>query len=144
VTSAARDFVLFKTDLFVFRQLDADIDRWSVGGDCAAWFYVRLLLVEPIRPSREPLMDEWGWVCEVAIRAVRIRLNVWAFHPVENCWILGIEVERRLFGRPPADEGQQAKALVCQALDDILAHDARMLKREWFAENPFDLDVQEF
>jgi hypothetical protein len=44
VASVARNFVLFQTDLFVYRQRDEDIDKWFVGGDCAGWFYVWLLL----------------------------------------------------------------------------------------------------
>ena len=56
MASVARNFVLFRTDLFVFRQRDEDIDSWSVGGDCAGWFYVRLLLVEHTRQDSDPIM----------------------------------------------------------------------------------------
>lgn len=34
--SDARNFVLFKTDLFVFNQRDEDIDKWCVGATVLA------------------------------------------------------------------------------------------------------------
>src|SRR5689334_20929162 len=49
MTPAERNFIMFKTDLFVFEQRDEDIDQWFVGGDCAGWFYARLLPVDRIK-----------------------------------------------------------------------------------------------
>ena len=140
----SRNFVLFKTDLFVFRQPDADIDRWAVGGDCAGWLYARLLPAGGVRPDCEPVMEDWGWTCAVAVAGLRVWVNVWAFHPVEDCWLLGVEVERGLFRRPSAEAVRRGKSVVCGALDGVLAGDPRVRKRDWFADNPFDLNVKDF
>ena len=61
MVSVTRNFVLFETDLFVIRRRDEDIDKWSLGGDCAGWFYVRLLLAGHIRHECDPVMEDWGW-----------------------------------------------------------------------------------
>jgi hypothetical protein len=38
-------YFAFRTELFLWHQEDRDIDRWFVGGDCAGWFFARLLPV---------------------------------------------------------------------------------------------------
>ena len=98
----ARNFVLFKTDLFVFRQRDEDIDKWFVGGDCAGWFYVRLLLVDRIRRECEPVMEDWGWTFAVSVDDVAVSVNVWAFFEIENCWLFGLESKGDGFGGNPS------------------------------------------
>src|SRR5262249_19778736 len=103
VLSLERNFVLFKTDLFVFHQRDQDIDRWFVGGDCAGWFYARLLPVDRVRPFREPVMEDWGWTFGVSIDDVRVWINVWAFYEIENCWLFGIDAKKRLFSRKTSE-----------------------------------------
>lgn len=144
MTAIERNFVLFKTDLFVFRQRDEDIDKWSVGGDCAGWFYVRLLLMDNIQSDCEPVMEDWGWTFAVSVDSVRVRINVWAFYEIENCWLFGVEPEKRLFGWQSSETLLQAKKIVGSALETIMAADLRFVKYRWFAENPFSLNVKGF
>jgi hypothetical protein len=142
MTSAARTFVLFQTDLFVFHQRDEDIDRWCVGGDCAAWFYVRLLLTEHIKRDLEPLMEDWGWTFAVSVDGIKVWINVWAFFGMDNCWLFGLEPRRKWFRRLPPEKLIAAKEVVVNALDATMAADARIAKRAWYPENPFDLNIE--
>jgi hypothetical protein len=142
--SVARNFVLFKTDLFEFHQRDEDIDRWFVGGDCAGWFYDRLLLVDLVQGFCEPVMEDWGWTFAVSVVGVRVWVNVWAFFGIENCWLLGIYPKKRLFWRQSSETLLGSKEVVGSALENIITAEPRIAKHAWFAENPFDLHVQEF
>jgi hypothetical protein len=144
VTSGARNFVLFKTDLFVFRQRDEDIDKWRVGGDCAGWFYVRLLLAERIQHYCEPVMEDWGWTFAVSVDGVRVCVNVWAFYEIENCWLFGLEPKRRLFQRQSPETLLETKEAVCDALAAIMMADPRIVRSSWFAENPFQQKINDF
>lgn len=138
-----RNYVLFKTDLFVSHQKEEDIDQWFVGGDCAGWFYARLLPAERIRPFCEPVMEDWGWTFAVIVDEVRVWVNVWAFDGMENCWLFGIEAKKRVFHRQTSEVLQRAKDVACDALDEIMARDPRILTRKWLTANPFDLNIQE-
>jgi hypothetical protein len=144
VASVARNFVLFQTDLFVFRQRDEDIDKWFVGGDCAGWFYVRLLLAGNIQQECDPVMEDWGWTFAVSVDGIKVWVNVWAFFEIENCWLLGLESKSGWFSRSTSEKLIAAKNVIANALETILAADARIAKRGWFAENPFELNVKEF
>jgi hypothetical protein len=144
VASVARNFVLFKTDLFVFHQRDEDIDSWCLGGDCAGWFYVRLLLVEHIRRDCDPVMEDWGWTFSVFVDAVRVCMNVWAFFEIENCWLFGLESKSGWFPRQSPEKLLAARESVANALEMMMAADSRISKRAWFADNPFESNVKEF
>jgi hypothetical protein len=139
MASFERNFVLFKTDLFVFRQRDEDIDDWCVGGDCAGWFYVRLLLVENIRKDGDPVMEDWGWIFSVAVDGVRVGVKVWAFFEIENCWLFGLEPQGGWLWPQSSEQLAAAKEVVAGAIEAIMAADTRIVKRAWFAENPFEL-----
>jgi hypothetical protein len=139
--STARNFVLFKTDLFLFHQHDEDIDRWHVGGDCAAWFYVRLLLGSRIKPALEPVMEDWGWTFEVVALNQRVRVNVWAYFEIDHCWIFGVDAIPSFGHRRPTEEARES---VCEALEKILLADARFLKHKWFDRNPWELLLKSF
>lgn len=143
MTSVARNFVLFKTDLFVFRQRDEDIDSWCVGGDCAGWFYVRSLLVEHIRQDCDPVMEDWGWTFAVSVDGIKVWVNVWAFS-IENCWLFGLESKGGWFRRQSSEKLSAAKEAVANAFEAIMAADSRFVKHAWFAENPFELNVTDF
>jgi hypothetical protein len=144
MASVVQNYVLFKTDLFVFRQRDEDIDCWCVGGDCAGWFYVRLLLMEHIRPDCDPVMEDWGWTFAVSIDGVRVFVNVWAFLTIENCWLFGLESKVRWFRRQSSEKLIAAKEVVANALETMMAADSRIVKRAWYADNPFESNVNEF
>lgn len=139
----APNFILFKTDLFVFRKRDNDIDKWSVGGDCAGWFYVRLLLSERIRHECDPVMEDWGWTFAVSVDGIKVRINVWAF-PIENCWLFGLQPLRGLFRRESSEKLNFAHETVARELETIISSDARIVKHANFAENPFDSDIAHF
>jgi hypothetical protein len=141
---AARNFVLFKTDLFVFHQRDEDIDQWFVGGDCAGWFYTRLLLVDQIRRACCPVMEDWGWTFAVCVEGVTVWVNVWAFFGIENCWLFGLEAKRGWLWWPSKAKLTAATQAIAGALETIMEADVRIAKRAWFAENPFDLDITDF
>jgi hypothetical protein len=143
VASVARNFVLFKTDLFVFRQRDEDIDSWCVGGDCAAWFYVRLLLVEHIRQDCDPVMEDWGWTFAVSVDGIKVWVNICAFS-IENCWLFGLESKGGWFRRQSSEKLIAAKEAVANAIETIMAADSRFVKRTWYAENPFELNLKDF
>jgi hypothetical protein len=144
VASVARNFVLFKTDLFVFRQRDEDIDSWCVGGDCAGWFYVRLLLVEHIRQVCDPVMEDWGWTFAVSVDGVKVWVNVWAFFGIEKCWLFGLESKGGWFRRESPEKLGAANEIVASALESIMAADSRIVKRAWFADNPFESNLKDF
>ncbi len=144
MASVARNFVLFKTDLFLFHQRNEDIDRWFVGGDCAGWFYARLLPVDRIQGSCEPVMEDWGWTFAVSVDDVKIWVNAWAFHGMEHCWLLGLEAEKRVFRRKNSEALVRAKDVVSNALENIITGEPRIAKHEWFTESPFNLNVKEF
>jgi hypothetical protein len=115
-----------------------------VGGDCAGWFYVRLLLVEHIRRYLYPVMEDWGWTFAVSVDGVKVWVNVWAFFEIENCWLFGLESKRGWFRRQASEKLTDAKEVVAKGLEMIMAADSRIVKRAWFAENPFELNVKEF
>ncbi len=135
--------MLFKTDLFVFRQRDEDIDNWSVGGDCAGWFYIRLLLMDRIQHQRDPLMEDWGWAFDVLVDGVTVTVNVWAF-PIENCWLFEVKPISRFFGRQSEERLLAAKGIVTYAIEMIMEADARILNRTWYANDPFKLGLTDF
>ena len=144
LVSVARNFVLFQTDLFVFRQRDEDIDKWFVGGDCAGWFYVRLLLTGQIQQECDPVMEDWGWTFALSVDGIKVWVNVWAFVEIENCWLFGLESKGGWLSRPSSEKLIAAKEVIANALETIMAGDARIMKRAWFAENPFELNVKTF
>jgi hypothetical protein len=143
VASVARDFVLFQTDLFVFRQRDEDIDSWCVGGDCAGWYYVRLLLIELVQQDSDPVMEDWGWKFAVSVDGVRVWVNVWAFFDIENCWVFGLESKGGWLRQHSPEKLIAAKEVVADALEAMMAADARIVKHRWFADSPFDLNIRE-
>lgn len=140
----AKNFVLFETDLFLWDQRDEDLNHWFPGGDCAGWFYMRLLASDGIRPKLHPVMEDWGWTFAVQVEDVRVCVNVWVYFEMENSWLFGIEPWKPLLRRPSLGALQRAKALVAAAVDQIMEHDPRFLRRKWFEENPFDLGIKSF
>jgi hypothetical protein len=46
--------------------------------------------------------------------------------------------------RPQSTKTTAAKEVVADALETIMAADARILKRVWFADNPFELRIKDF
>jgi hypothetical protein len=143
--SPGQNFVLFKTDLFLFEQSDEDINHWFFGGDCAGWFYARLLPIAPIKHSCEPVMEDWGgWTFAVSVHDIQVWVNVWPYYEIKNCWIFGVEVKKRFFGGHSAQAMADAKESVCKALESIITADPRFAKHDWFVQNPFELQIKRF
>jgi hypothetical protein len=138
------NFVLFETELFLWDQRDEDLNHWFPGGDCAGWFYMRLLATEGICQFLEPVMEDWGWTFAVAVEDVRVCVNVWVYFEMENSWVFGIEPWKRFFRRQSPAALQRAKDVAAAAVDQIMEHDPRFLRRKWFEENPFDLGIKFF
>lgn len=139
-----RNYLLFKTELFLLEQPDRDIDQWQLGADCAGWFYARLLPVNGIRPDLCPVMEDWGWTFTVFADEVRVCLKLWRYFPVDACWILGIDPKRQFLRSMSTESLERAKTLVCDAIENLLTSDQRFVKHQWYAENPFEVDVREF
>jgi hypothetical protein len=100
-----------------------------------------MLLGDRIKPYLEPVMEDWGWTFEVLSNAVRIGINVWAYHPIEHCWIFGVDARPGFWTRRPIDPARES---VCNSLEKILRGDARFLKHEWFENSPWDLMIEKF
>jgi hypothetical protein len=136
MTAETRSFVLFQTDLFVSVHRDEDIDCFSLGADCAGWFYTRLLASDGITADSDPVMEDWGWTMAVGAGGARVRMNIWVFFDLQDAWLIGLEPVQGLFRR--GDPG--ARELVAEALEGIIRRDPRIRKHRWFAKNPFELD----
>ena len=136
-----RNYVLFKTDLFVYEQDDEHLDHWHVGGDCAGWFLARLL---PFFPSHDAaiVMEDWGWTFDVFVDPDQVDVNVWFGPDLKNCWILGFEARsNRLFWSPKHGELQLAKQKVTDAVEKVLQSDPRIVRFQWYAEYPTDFET---
>ena len=143
MASAERNFLLFKTDLFVSEQRDEDIDKWFVGGDSAGWFYARLLSVDGIKRGCEPVMEDWGWTFGMQAHQVRVWVNIWAFD-CDGSWVFGIEPKKRFFRGDSPQTLLEAKELVCTAVEKIITADPRFVKHEWFAQHPWEIGRTKF
>jgi hypothetical protein len=58
--------------------------------------------------------------------------------------LFGLEPKGGWFSIPSSEKLIAAKEIVANALDTIMAADVRIVKRAWFADNPFDLIVKDF
>lgn len=140
---AMKNHLLFTTELFLFHQRDEELDRWSVGGDCAAWFYMRLINRERIAPRLEPTMEDWGWTFRVLVDSIQVTVNVWAFFEIDNCWLIGVEANRPILSWRSAVSCEGATNLVCVALEDIITQDVQFSKWKWFTENPYKIGIKQ-
>jgi hypothetical protein len=138
-----RNYLLFETRRFVDAPSDHCVDRWLPGCDCAGWFYARLLTIEPLVHSREPLMEDWGWTFEVLVANVPVRVNLWCYS-IEDCWLFHLATENSWFQRRPSEARLQAIATVRTAFEKICGSDPEIMRRAWFSENPFDLQIDTF
>jgi hypothetical protein len=141
--AATGNYVLFRTELFLDEQREEDIDQWLLGGDCAGWFYVRLLSIGSIRRSLEPVMEDWGWIFDVKVDQVEVRVLVWCYFPIKNCWLFSVQAPKGLLRRQPQEARERAEQQIKDAVERIMAADPRFVKHQWFAESPFDLIVKE-
>src|SRR5690606_13545419 len=99
----AREFVLFQTELFSFEQPDDQVSHWWIGGDCAGWFYARLLPTPEVNRYCDLVMEDWGWTFGVLVDGVQVWVKLWEYFPIQKCWLIGLESKRRLFQRSTAE-----------------------------------------
>jgi hypothetical protein len=145
MAAEARNYLIFETDLFLYRQPDETIDQWFVGGDCAVWVYMRILGVDGIERFMEPLMEDWGWQFAVVVDDIDVTVSVWGWFEIENCWLFGFETrKRRLFQRISTEQRRRAQDIVCSAVEAVLTSDTRFTKYAWYSKNPFDQPKLEF
>lgn len=83
-------------------------------------------------------MEDWGWTFAVSVDGVKIGMSVRAFFEIENCWLIGLETKRAWFRRQPSERLSAAKEVVANALQAIVAADARIVKQTWLADDPFE------
>lgn len=134
-------YVLLQTDLFQIEQPDEDLDKWFVGGDCAGWFYARLLPQSGIVQHCDPVMEDWGWTMAVAVSTIPVWINIWQYFDIEHAWLLGVEARKRFFSRTSQQALAKAESLVGDALEAIISGDARFMAHKWYAENPFEVPI---
>lgn len=144
MNSSDRNYLLFKTDLFITIQPDDQIDRWRVGGDCAGWFHARLLLFPSVEHDCDPMMEDWGWPFSVLVEGVRVNVNVWEYAKFDNCWLFGVEIQEGFFFRKSAEAKQRARKIVCDALESIIDSDSRFTKHAWYSENLWEHEPVDF
>lgn len=137
-------YLLLKTRHFLLEQPDEDLDCWFLGGDCIAWFYMRLLPVPGIEPGYNPTMCDWnGWSCSVNVDGIEVELLCWCFFPVDAHWILGLKPRNRLFKRHPADALDRAREKVAQAMRKVVKSIPGETKSQWFEQNPWEMKPED-
>ncbi len=136
-----RNFIIFHTDLFLWKQADDQIDQWFVGGDCAGWLYARLLPLNDVRDDLGPCMEDWGgWYSSLRIGEpeVRVALLTYAWFETTNHWLIHLDPIRKLFRRQSDATVRQAVDYVADGIDQIIAADDRFTSLGWQELNPFD------
>jgi hypothetical protein len=129
-------YVTFKTDLFFTEIPDDQLDSWFLGGDCAGWFYARLLPVPEVRPDLDPTMEDWGWIIAVKVQELVVDVSVWEYLDQEKSWVLGIGAKTRWLKRSSPQELRSAEELVCSAIEKVLTSDSRFSDIRWSEEHP--------
>ena len=142
MTADARNFLLFRSELFVHRQDDDQLGQWFVGGDCAGWLYARLLPLSNVVRETDPLMEDWGWYASVRISTkTSIGLLVYAWDYLDHCWLIGLDPKRRLLRRQTDATIRSALDCIADGIDRIIAADDRIESFGWHAKNPFDTGI---
>lgn len=141
----SRNFILFRTELFLHEQPDDQIDSWFVGGDCAGWFYARLLPTLNLRGETAPLMEDWGWYASVKTidtnTSIAMLFYPWDYY--DHCWLIGIDPRRRWLRRQSDDIIGAAQDCVADSIETIITSDVRFQSFGWHEQNPFDSGVKD-
>lgn len=138
-----RNWILFRTELFLYEQPDDQIDRWLVGGDCAGWIYARLLPLPTIAHDWHPAMEDWGWYASVLAdesnTSIGMLFYAWPF--LDNSWLIGLQPRKKLFRKLPSAVMRGAVDCVADGIDHILTSDDRFESFGWYEQNPFETDM---
>jgi hypothetical protein len=134
-----RNFVSFRTGLFLDEQADDELNQWFLGEDCAKWLHSKLLAVEGMVPGVEPLEEDWGgWTFAVRAHGVWFWINIWPGLQERQTWTIGIEPRPGLFGAFTKTRTRLAKAKMCDAIDSALASSPEITGRQWLEKHPED------
>jgi hypothetical protein len=134
--STERNFVVFSTGMFRDEQADDELDRSSLGEDCAKWLQPKLLAVEGVAAGVDPLEEDWGWTFGVRVHGVWFWINVWCSLQQRKAWIIGIEPRPGLLGAFRKQRTKSAKAGLCAAIDTALASTTEITGRQWLDKHP--------
>ena len=137
------EHLLFKTDMFIWKQADEDLDRWFIGGDCAMWFWMRLLPLMETHGGLGPVMEDWGWYFEVPTKFTNVAVEATGFYEIENCWYFKLGPVKPLFRRYKQEPAAAAMRVVHDWLTRLLESEKRFKRFQWCDHNPWD-DIKEF
>ncbi|MFO1005700.1 MAG: hypothetical protein U0929_07070 [Planctomycetaceae bacterium] len=138
-----RNFILFRSELFQHEQADDQIGHWFVGGDCAGWFYARLLPLPNIAPETAPVMEDWGWFASVKTRDTdtSVALLVYPWDYLDHCWMIGLDPKRRFLRKQSDNIIRAAVDSVADQIDGVISSDDRFESFGWYEKNPFETGV---
>lgn len=78
----------FETEIFRWELEDAELDRVTLGEDCAHWFKAGL---RAAAVTGEPVQEDWGWVLPVTLEGQKLWLMLQKWHSTERGWHVWIE-----------------------------------------------------
>jgi len=124
----------FKSDLFFTEQGDDQIDHWFLGGDCAAWFFMRLMPEEGFLYYCGPTMEDWGWTMAVKY----LDIQVWfMIYREDDDWAFGIETRKGFFQKGFHEHQASALKKTMQVIERIARSDERFINISWSTREPF-------
>jgi hypothetical protein len=134
-----RNFVVFTTEVFRDEQPDEELDQWFLGEDCARWLHQKLLAVPGVAHGAAPLEEDWhGWSFGLRAHEVWFWINVWCSFNERKTWIVGIEPRPGLLGAFRKERTRQAKAMLSDAIDSVLASAHEVTSHHWHDKNPLE------
>lgn len=133
-----RNYLLFRSGLFLGYQSDEDIGRWFLGGDCLGWIYSRLLPGPDFKVDCCPLMEDWGWYAAIATRDTKVRVELSLYAYIAGYWILGISATTPGLWKKPLAVRNEAHERVANAIDAITREDDYFESYGWHVDDRFD------
>lgn len=128
-------FLRFKTALFFVDQPDDQLDKWFVGGDCAAWVYMRLMPIRDVKYFCDPTMEDWGWTMAVKHGGIEVWFLI--YYDSEQ-WVIGFETRKSLFQKSYKELRAEALREIQSAVEKILIADCRFTEIDWSETPPFE------
>lgn len=128
--------VTFKTDLFFKDIPDEQLGQWFIGGDCAAWFYVRLLPHSEITRFIDPCMEDWGWYFSVKVNGTEVSMSIWEHFEHEDSWVIEIASKKPFFRKLSYETREYCDNLIKELFQEILANDSRFTNIVWSEKHP--------
>jgi hypothetical protein len=78
----------FETEIFRWELEDAEVDRVTLGEDCARWFKSGL---RAPAVAGEPVQEDWGWALPTTLEGQQLWLMLQKWHSTERGWHVWIE-----------------------------------------------------